>query len=915
MLSTPFLRRNTTQKLAHQHNHSDNRTCQSPGSDLQGVFVDHSTSLGLDVDIIRRKGVWPGAPEGVTVFRVPCEVELKIYEGSLPRARNQMASVVRFQSSRQAFVEGFSLGGESQCKLQMQERFLVPLRSLLVKAYQEGTWTKAHQPSYDAELSISCDNSGEQDKLLEHLCSGWRSLGRCAGADIRAKVDISTTLRSNQKLCPIFIGHESYESAFSLLVSTDWQLPQPRPSTATKRVHNSITPLLNDPLPNDVVYIFASSCKVGIGEHARCMVKTGFRCPNNCDHEAYRSLEDLTRHLGSATAHKDFKYRLDPGTSGAYVEVFRVEPLETPIDGDNGPRVNSPPIKPSATNGCYSNQVLPLRASQITEARNEAAIQEEEFSAVERASPIVSTVSAASSETEMSADIKWPDDSFSLRSQELDNEEVRFEPNRKTTQTVIPGFIGATSIAPPNDTLAEELSSEDVNRPAVFVQVDLPTVPDADALSALQQRLYPVEGLSNGSVFPFEYLVDSDVMKPSYGPLEQSEIPRNLAEDALLGYSVQSLETYNLFSSELSPDAPHFDESELFMVARSIPLEEESLTSSSISSQEPDARSRKRLTEALVARHVRSTLSEDSSSKFLTRELHTKSTNDNIIRRPESPQRTEAELRGEYATVRSVWIDNSLDSEVYPPFRPSPSTSAAKRQRLSPFHCATAAIPIHAHIPAPPRPIRPKHKVPPTPRNLSFFRRLSMRPLVEGELLSESDDDIDTTWLVQRHRDMLAQDPSSSLTPARREFYQRFDAHFEAEGSVTRHAAFLGRMLVRFAQEHAGWIKYTPGMLKEFGLEVRQMLGEGVIKEEDVGRCLDVIRSANEEEFNAEQPQSIEEAQRAAWEAGLAAKWCLCGKPVQAAELGVAVSCADAVSLFLLAGGEFDGNDDTDYSA
>jgi len=190
-----------------------------------------------------------------------------------------------------------------------------------------------------------------------------------------------------------------------------------------------------------------------------------------------------------------------------------------------------------------------------------------------------------------------------------------------------------------------------------------------------------------------------------------------------------------------------------------------------------------------------------------------------------------------------------------------------------------------------------------------------MRPLVEGELLSESDDDIDTTWLVQRHRDMLAQDPSSSLTPARREFYQRFDAHFEAEGSVTRHAAFLGRMLVRFAQEHAGWIKYTPGMLKEFGLEVRQMLGEGVIKEEDVGRCLDVIRSANEEEFNAEQPQSIEEAQRAAWEAGLAAKWCLCGKPVQAAELGVAVSCADAVSLFLLAGGEFDGNDDTDYSA
>jgi len=176
-----------------------------------------------------------------------------------------------------------------------------------------------------------------------------------------------------------------------------------------------------------------------------------------------------------------------------------------------------------------------------------------------------------------------------------------------------------------------------------------------------------------------------------------------------------------------------------------------------------------------------------------------------------------------------------------------------------------------------------------------------MRPLEENELLSESEDEVDTTWLSHRHRDSLALRASSDLTPTRIKFYQRFDAHFEAEGAVTRHAAYLGKMLVRFAQENAVWLKYAEGMMKEFGIEAREMIIERVVKEADVGRCYDLIRTASKNEIDTSrigQQWAKDEKEKVAWENGWKGN-CPCGKPVGEAELRNAVLCASAVSCLL----------------
>jgi len=246
-----------------------------------------------------------------------------------------------------------------------------------------------------------------------------------------------------------------------------------------------------------------------------------------------------------------------------------------------------------------------------------------------------------------------------------------------------------------------------------------------------------------------------------------------------------------------------------------------------------------------------------------------------------------------------------VQSHSKPPKSPSKSMSISpnKRQRLNPVGSrATSFIPRHEPIPSPPRPIRQKHRVPAVADpDISFYRRVSMRPLEENELLSESEDDVDTTWLSQRHRDSLALNPSLDLKPRRRQFYQRFDAHFDAEGAVTRHAAYLGRMLIRFTQENAVWLKHTEGMMKEFGIEARKMVIEEVVKEEDVGRCFDIVRATNKDiqtdNSRIGRQWAKDAKEKAAWEKG----WkggCPCGKPVEEAELREAVCCASVVRSF-----------------
>ncbi|KAF2811632.1 uncharacterized protein BDZ99DRAFT_569625 [Mytilinidion resinicola] len=101
-----------------------------------------------------------------------------------------------------------------------------------------------------------------------------------------------------------------------------------------------------------------------------------------------------------------------------------------------------------------------------------------------------------------------------------------------------------------------------------------------------------------------------------------------------------------------------------------------------------------------------------------------------------------------------------------------------------------------------PVPIRKLHKVPRAPNGITFFRTLSKRPLEEGEWVSESDDDIDITWLKLRRNGAT----SDSDTPeSAKALIKRLDDHMEDEQLTDD--LHVGDAIVRFTSQNREWLQ------------------------------------------------------------------------------------------------------------
>ncbi len=70
---------------------------------------------------------------------------------------------------------------------------------------------------------------------------------------------------------------------------------------------------------------------------------------------------------------------------------------------------------------------------------------------------------------------------------------------------------------------------------------------------------------------------------------------------------------------------------------------------------------------------------------------------------------------------------------------------------------------------------RERHPVPKVGHGPTFFRSIGKRPLEEGELLIDSDDEVDTTPSIHKQREIL--NAFVSLSAAEKEFLQTFDSH------------------------------------------------------------------------------------------------------------------------------------------
>ena len=167
-------------------------------------------------------------------------------------------------------------------------------------------------------------------------------------------------------------------------------------------------------------------------------------------------------------------------------------------------------------------------------------------------------------------------------------------------------------------------------------------------------------------------------------------------------------------------------------------------------------------------------------------------------------------------------------------------------------------------VPSLDTPNRQRHKVPPAPAGITYFRSTVKRPLKAGELLTESDDEIDETWVLQKHEDALKSLKYISATE--KEFISKYDNHILRENlSGNIH---LSDALVRFCRLNGQWLK-REDMKREFQKVTTVLILHHVIKALTVRGCMNIISQSAETlsesdamEIVEEEPQSLVENRR-----------------------------------------------------
>ncbi|KAF2736827.1 hypothetical protein EJ04DRAFT_562097 [Polyplosphaeria fusca] len=124
-------------------------------------------------------------------------------------------------------------------------------------------------------------------------------------------------------------------------------------------------------------------------------------------------------------------------------------------------------------------------------------------------------------------------------------------------------------------------------------------------------------------------------------------------------------------------------------------------------------------------------------------------------------------------------------------------------------------------------PPRKKYKVPKAPQGIKFFRTASKRPLEAGEMLSESDDNVDISWISKKKRKLIMDDEEIPMEAKR--FLVAFDDHILKErlhGDI-----HLGDSMVRFAETKGEWL-VMEGLAQEFRKKINEAWEDGQITEE-----------------------------------------------------------------------------------
>ena len=130
---------------------------------------------------------------------------------------------------------------------------------------------------------------------------------------------------------------------------------------------------------------------------------------------------------------------------------------------------------------------------------------------------------------------------------------------------------------------------------------------------------------------------------------------------------------------------------------------------------------------------------------------------------------------------------------------------------------------------------RKRYTVPDIP-GVALYRNISKRRISPGEVLSESDDDVDCTWLRDQQRFRKIDDLSMSAE----RLVKLFDAHMDEE--ELNGDLYLPDALVRFCNRHKDEL-VGANLLDDFRAKLKQLSLNGLIPPTSTQYCLQLLES------------------------------------------------------------------------
>ncbi|MCJ1382685.1 hypothetical protein MMC17_005798 [Xylographa soralifera] len=193
----------------------------------------------------------------------------------------------------------------------------------------------------------------------------------------------------------------------------------------------------------------------------------------------------------------------------------------------------------------------------------------------------------------------------------------------------------------------------------------------------------------------------------------------------------------------------------------------------------------------------------------------------------------EAFLKGD-----ETWIgkENKSNNRLVPP-RPTlgntRSNSGDSAQTDIPIAIQSRAA---EEVPDLPPPDRKKFAVPTAPPDIKFFRLTVKRPLREGEYINESDDEMDGSWLLQKHNDTI--ESFSDMSQFEKQFIQLYDKHMLDENLSSN--LHFREALVRFCRINRDWLQER-NINVEFYKNAARLLMQGLISPQLYRDCAKII--------------------------------------------------------------------------